>query len=761
MFNFSILSLIAEVDNTLFQAPANCSNSSILQKAKENNALFEKLKSAISISNILDSEISKSILSDPTSSLDSFMQHLLGQESKEHLAYRGNRALSECTLSKLAICLLVQETNLTLHGDEGTYEVQTGSLDSYLNLDGTASECINLLPPKNNSVASVVGGNSCNNSIYGVLNKTKTKMGARLLETWLRQPLVDKVKIDERHDVVEMMVAHESGRNKLRNTGLKGLCDLDKLCDRIQGGKGGSSASLEQLYLIYLFADQQLPMVIEAIEELLEESQAENKMMMNTFTEGLKESYIALENMKELVKAVLDFDAAPQSFLVRADFDERLIELKQDLDKIDVELRHIHNEMNNEWSETSGQSIGQVRLENVSTDGGGCCWQFRLPKTNDEKILRTSLSHRVNVHRLLKNGVYFSTKELRELGTQKQDVMMEYTNKQKGIVQNAMEVAATYIPVLEKSSIILSQIDVLASFAFVAAYSPNTYCRPIMTDSNDDNSGIMIEKGRHPCVELQDGVDFIPNDFNLVYNSSSFILLTGPNMGGKSTYIRSLGAIVTMAQVGAFVPAERAIINVVDKILARVGAGDAQQKGISTFMAEMLEASSILKRATKRSLIIIDELGRGTSTFDGYGLAWAISEYIVKNIGAITLFATHFHELTRLEESQKCVKNYHVTAHNNRGGCELTFLYEVRPGPCLESFGIKVAEMANVPSSVILEAKRKASDLENFNYHPNKKSRSLKSQQGEPSFATRFKNINLPSIKNKSERINAILNLLQ
>ncbi len=339
-----------------------------------------------------------------------------------------------------------------------------------------------------------------------------------------------------------------------------------------------------------------------------------------------------------------------------------------------------------------------------------------------------------------KQGQLFTTPSLRRLSQRWAAQQAEYSQVQEGIVSQAVTVARTYTKLMQQGGQILAEMDVFLSLAQVAGALD--WCRPVLLDDEDGSKReLHITQLRHPVVEaaLPSASDFIPNDVHLSSSSSSSFsssyassssstssigspasrgsclsLVTGPNCGGKSTYIRSVGVAVLLAQVGSCVPAANMEWTLVDKVLCRVGASDNQLQGVSTFMAEMLETRALLAAATPRSLVIVDELGRGTSTFDGFGLAWAVAERLAGSMAlqCRTLFATHFHELCDMEKALPSgrVQNLHFLAETSGPASpssslnELTLTYQVRPGPCDRSFGVHVARLARFPEEVVQEA---------------------------------------------------------
>ncbi|ORY10211.1 DNA mismatch repair protein MSH2 [Clohesyomyces aquaticus] len=589
----------------------------------------------------------------------------------------------------------------------GQYQLYQHDLTQYMKLDAAALKALNLMPGPRDGVKT--------NSLYGLLNHCKTTTGSRLLAQWLKQPLMNVKEIERRQQLVEAFVNDTELRQTMQEEHLRSIPDLYRLAKKFQR----KVANLEDVVRTYQVVIR-LPGFLGTLESVIDEQYRDP--LDAEYTSKLREYSDAFAKLQEMVETTVDLDALENhEFLIKPEFDDSLRTIRKRLDK----LRHsMESEHSNASHDLNQEKDKKLFLENHRVHG----WCFRLTR-NEAGCIRNKREYQEISTQ--KNGVYFTTTTLQSLRREFDQLSENYNRTQAGLVGEVVTVASSYIPVLEKLAGVLAHLDVIVAFAHVSVHAPTSYVRPKMHPRGTGNT--VLKEARHPCMEAQDDISFITNDVTLDRTSSSFLIITGPNMGGKSTYIRQTGVIALMAQIGCFVPCSEAELTIFDCILARVGASDSQIKGVSTFMAEMLETANILKSATKESLIIIDELGRGTSTYDGFGLAWAISEYIVKEIGACALFATHFHELTALADTYPQVQNLHVVAHitevegqdhmdtdadtevvHTKKKREVTLLYKVSPGVCDQSFGIHVAELVRFPQKVINMAKRKADELEDF-----------------------------------------------
>ncbi|KAF2478168.1 DNA mismatch repair protein [Lindgomyces ingoldianus] len=573
----------------------------------------------------------------------------------------------------------------------GQYQLYQHDLTQYMKLDAAALKALNLMPGPRDGAKTM--------SLFGLLNHCKTPTGSRLLAQWLKQPLMNVAEIERRQQLVEAFVNDTELRQTMQEEHLRSIPDLYRLAKKFQR----KVANLEDVVRTYQVVIR-LPGFLGTLESVMDEQFRDP--LDAEYTSKLRGYSDAFAKLQEMVETTVDLEALDNhEFIIKPEFDDSLRTIRKRLDKLKHEMESEHSHVARDLSQEKDKKLF---LENHRVHG----WCFRLTR-NEASCIRNKREYQECSTQ--KNGVYFTTSTLQGLRREFDQLSENYNRTQSGLVNEVVSVASSYIPVLEKLAAVLSHLDVIISFAHVSVHAPTSYVRPKMHPRGTGNT-ILIE-ARHPCMEMQDDISFITNDVSLKRNSSEFLIITGPNMGGKSTYIRQTGVIALMAQIGCFVPCSSAELTIFDCILARVGASDSQVKGVSTFMAEMLETANILKSATKESLIIIDELGRGTSTYDGFGLAWAISEYIVKEIGAFALFATHFHELTALVDTYPQVQNLHVVAHIEEGEKkkrEVTLLYKVEPGVCDQSFGIHVAELVRFPQKVINMAKRKADELEDF-----------------------------------------------
>ncbi|KAI9254505.1 DNA mismatch repair protein msh-2 [Phascolomyces articulosus] len=595
--------------------------------------------------------------------------------------YEMKNAMASCACLLKYLSLLSDESNFK------HYKLKNHDLSQYMRLDASALNALNLMP-------SPQEGSNKSMSLYGLLNKCKTAQGSRLLVQWLKQPLLNIQDIHRRQDLLEIFFEGTELRQSIQEDHLKTVPDLHRLAKRFQKG----IATLQDVVRIYQVIIR-LPALESCLEGHAPEDENKEKLLNNTYTASITEYSAKLAKLQDLVETTIDLDAvANHEFIIKPDFDQDLQEIRE---KITTTTSQISAEHRRVGSKLGMDIEKKLKLERHSIYGH--C--FRVTRT-DASNIRNKPEY--IEYATQKNGVYFATSKMKELSNIWGDLSKKYERRQSDLVKEVITIVATYGPVLELLGGVLAHLDVIVSLAHVSVMAPIPYVRPQVSQTGN----IVLRDSRHPCLEMQDDVVFIPNDIDMVKDKSEFQIITGPNMGGKSTYIRQTGVIALLAQIGCFVPCAEAKTGIFDCILARVGAGDSQLKGVSTFMAEMLETATILKTASRNSLIIIDELGRGTSTYDGFGLAWAISEHIATEIRAFCLFATHFHELTALADTVSHVKNLNVAVHMDENGANLTLLYKVMEGVCDQSFGIHVAELAQFPASVVRLAKRKVAELE-------------------------------------------------
>ena len=470
----------------------------------------------------------------------------------------------------------------------GQYQLYQHDLSQYMKLDSSALRALNLMPGPRDGSKSM--------SLFGLLNHCKTPVGSRLLAQWLKQPLMDIKEIEKRHQLVEAFVEDTELRQTMQEEHLRSIPDLYRLAKRFQR----KQANLEDVVRVYQVAIR-LPGFVSSLENVMDERY--QTPLETEYTAKLRQYSDSLAKLEEMVETTVDLDALENhEFIIKPEFDDGLRIIRKKLDKLrhdmDVEHRRVARDLDQEVDK-------KLFLENHRVHG----WCFRLTRTEAGCIRNKREYQECSTQ---KNGVYFTTSTMQSLRREHDQLSSNYNRTQTGLVHEVVNVAASYCPVLEQLAGVLAHLDVIVSFAHSSMHAPTAYVRPKMHPRGTGST--ILKEARHPCMEMQDDISFITNDVSLIRDESSFLIITGPNMGGKSTYIRQIGVIALMAQTGCFVPCTEAELTIFDCILARVGASDSQLKGVSTFMAEMLETSNILKSATSESLIIVDELGRGTST---------------------------------------------------------------------------------------------------------------------------------------------------
>ena len=566
-----------------------------------------------------------------------------------------------------------QKSNINQINNIKKYEIE-----KYMQLDITTRKNLEILEANREKTKK--------GSLLWVLDETVTAMGGRQLRHWIEAPLLDMVEIKKRQDVVEILVNNNLLRDDIQDV-LKTVYDIERIISKVVT----SNVNAREL-LSLKNSLENLPTLKNVLGKIVNETK-------NVYFYELYQKLDTLEDIYSLIENSIADDAKitiKEGGIIKDGFDEQVDEYR----KASTQGQDWLMELEAKEKERTGIKGKWLRV------GYNRVFGYFIEVTNSYKNMVPE--DRYIRKQTLAGAERYITEELKEiedkiLGAKDKLVDIEYE-----IFCKIRDKIASQVIRVQNTASVVATLDVLCSFATVAIN--NRYVKPkITTDGNID-----IKNGRHAVVEKAlKNDEFIPNDVYMNNDSDRFLIITGPNMAGKSTYMRQVAIITYMAQLGSFVPADSAKVSIVDRIFTRIGASDDLAMGQSTFMVEMQELSNILENATKNSLIILDEIGRGTSTYDGLAIAWATVEYVAdkEKIGAKTLFATHYHELIELEGKVEGVKNYSVDVKEK--GDDVIFLRKITPGGADESYGIYVAKLAGIKKSVIQRSKQILKELEN------------------------------------------------
>ncbi|MGI6097460.1 MAG: DNA mismatch repair protein MutS [Dethiobacteria bacterium] len=594
-------------------------------------------------------------------------------------------------------------------------ELKFYTQDNYMILDKTTH--------RNLELTQTIREGKKKGSLLSVLDQTRTAMGGRMLRSWLEKPLIEREQIERRLAAVEELVNNNFLREDLAST-LKGIQDLERLASRINLGTVNARDLIALKNNLSIFPQ---------IKALLEKTKAD---LFCEFKKELPE----LGFLVQLIQECLRDDpplALREGGLIRNGYSEEVDQLR----RVTTEGKEWLLDLEKQEKEKTEIKSLKIRYNKVFG------YYIEVTKPNIHLVPAEYIRKQTLV-----NAERYITEELKDLEEKILRAEEKLAALEYRLFEALREEVAGYSRLIQQAARVIARIDCILSLSLVAV--SNRYCRPKISKSKRT----VIKNGRHPVVELYlEGQRYIPNDAYLDRDENRILIITGPNMAGKSTFCRSVALTVLMCQIGSFVPAEEAEIDLTDRIFARVGASDDLSAGQSTFMVEMEETAAILKNATSSSLVILDEIGRGTSTYDGMSIAQAVLEYIHEECGARTLFSTHYHELTSLEDKLQGVKNYYIAVKEKEGN--VLFLRRVLPGKADRSYGVNVARLAGIPPAVTERANEILKMLEN-----NVGNELAVTREGQISFFPVAHNDKAKNLKNKEKKVLEqlkSLNLLQ